>query len=477
MGNAAQVYKPWVALLATGELLVVAFCSMGFGPGQCHFPNGTAAEHALFWRSSDHGVSWSAGEARQDLLGREFSLSVLRDGTILMPGADLDCHPGCSYPSRLSRSTDSGNSFSTIGLRLPGVAWDHTNSDRSVIEVGGKTLLGLSCSADYAKPTPCRRNDSSYWVSTDSGATWDKGGKEPFAGPVGALAHPDTQGWDDGDGFFGESTTVVLRDSTLLHAGRLGTVFNTTWKPPGFDEYDGMFAARSTNGGAQWEFLGCREGAADCNMIPCEHGPHPQCAGLPSFGSAGEMYPNFLELRDGRVLLTFTVRCGQTPLPPVKGMYWCNDTKDGHGLGLRAVLSTDKGRTFAFDRDRLVLMEQPFFASVQPSGGGYGNTVETKDGSLVTVGSWRDPSGAIHSEALRWRLPAAGKSPNGGGNSGGTKIIGRVVLHPPRLMGSTITVPARRGGNVTLKNNESWGIESSFSLSPSNGVLVCPQDR
>ena len=75
----------------------------------------------------------------------------------------------------------------------------------------------------------------------------------------------------------------------------------------------------------------CREGAADCSRVPCEHGPHPQCAGLPSFGTAGEMYPNFLELRDGRVLLTFTVRCGQTPLPPARGMYWCNDTKDGHG--------------------------------------------------------------------------------------------------------------------------------------------------
>ena len=43
-GSEAQVYKPWAALLPSGEILVVAFCAMGFGPGQCHFPNGTAAE-------------------------------------------------------------------------------------------------------------------------------------------------------------------------------------------------------------------------------------------------------------------------------------------------------------------------------------------------------------------------------------------------------------------------------------------------
>ena len=94
------------------------------------------------------------------------------------------------------------------------------------------------------------------------------------------------------------------------------------------------------------------------------------------------------------------------------------------------MLSTDRGQSWSFEHDRLVLLEQPFFPSPQPSGGGCarrlplcllsfvaalsdagvcvhadGNTVESADGSLVSVGSWRDPSGAIHCEAVRWRLP------------------------------------------------------------------------
>ena len=52
------------------------------------------------------------------------------------------------------------------------------------------------------------------------------------------------------------------------------------------------------------------------------------------------MYPNLLELADGRLLLTFTVRCGRKLVAPVGGMYWCNETLDAHGLGLRGVLST-----------------------------------------------------------------------------------------------------------------------------------------
>ena len=59
---------------------------------------------------------------------------------------------------------------------------------------------------------------------------------------------------------------------------------------------DGMWSARSTDGGAHWGWVGCREGAGD-GSIPEEH-PHPQCKGLPDFGTVAEMYPNLLELSD-----------------------------------------------------------------------------------------------------------------------------------------------------------------------------------
>lgn len=414
-------YKPFAAVLPSGDLLVIAFCPMGSRVGQCSFPNGTAAEHALFWRSSDDGVSWSANaEDRMDMLGREFSLSVLADGTILAPASNLDCNPGCDYPTQLWRSADSGSTWHRANIRIPGVAWDHTNTDRSVIEVDGRALLGVSCRGDSGKPAPCPKNMSLYWVSTDRGLSWAKSGlcsggrsgvcTEPtdnstglMAGPnaaCGTVAFPSSAGWDGQDGFFGESTTTVLRSGTILHAGRLGTAYKTTH----FDEYDGMWLAASTDSGRSFKFRGCRRGADGSGPQPVQT-PHPQCASLAPFGEIGEMYPNILELADGRLLLTFTVRCGVTAVPSVGGNFRCNDTHDGFGLGLRGVLSTDQGLSWAFDNDRLILQTQPFFASPEPSGGGYGNTVQTKDGALVTVGSWRSPDGAIHSEAVRWRLP------------------------------------------------------------------------
>ena len=168
-GSLASAYKPWAAVLPSGELLVVAFCGMGFAEGQCNFPNGTSAEHAIFRRSSDHGASWTAGEDRVDVLGREFSLSVLKDGTLMMPAADLDCHPGCPYPSTLWRSTDSAKTWEMRGLRMDGVGWGHTNSDRTVIELAGEARLGVSCSNDFSKPAevwlahriPTQGNDAS----------------------------------------------------------------------------------------------------------------------------------------------------------------------------------------------------------------------------------------------------------------------------------------------------------------------------
>ena len=409
-----QIYKPWIVQLpGTAELLIVAFCPMGFGPGQCTFRNGTASEHAIFWRSSDSGASWSReGEDRVDVRGREFSLSVLQDGTLLMPSGNADCHPGCPFPTDLWRSTDSARTWSKLGLRMTGVGWGRSRSDRTVIELDGEARLGMSCSGDFrTKPIACAKNTSSWWRSNSSGASWDMGtvaknGKQKYP-PIGTVGHPDTQGWDDNSGFFGQST-IVLRNSdnrTLVHTGRLNTAEGTAPGAPrvSFDEYDGMFAARSSDGGASFQFIGCREGAGDYS-IPEEH-PHPQCAGLPSFGTVGEHYGNLLELADGRLLLTFTVRCGMKISPKVNGKYWCNGTYDGRGLGLRGVLSTDSGVSFAFDSDRAVIMEQRAFPSPQPSGGGYGNTVQMPDGALVTVGSWRDPSGAMHAEAVRWRLP------------------------------------------------------------------------
>jgi hypothetical protein len=39
------------------------------------------------------------------------------------------------------------------------------------------------------------------------------------------------------------------------------------------------------------------------------------------------------------------------------------------------------------------------------SGGGFGNTVQLQDGSLMTAYSYRDARGLTHLETARYRLP------------------------------------------------------------------------
>lgn len=67
------------------------------------------------------------------------------------------------------------------------------------------------------------------------------------------------------------------------------------------------------------------------------------CLGLVVGGWTGELYPRYLKLIDGRVLLTFTVRCGRN----VDGsgtpdhLHHCVNTTDGENVGLRAAFSYD----------------------------------------------------------------------------------------------------------------------------------------
>ena len=87
---------------------------------------------------------------------------------------------------------------------------------------------------------------------------------------------------------------------------------------------------------------------------PCDNERYQQ------FGAGGELYPRYLDLQDGRVLLTFTVRCGRTILTTnATTHHHCVNTTDGENIGLRAVLSTDHGRTFDFEHDRIIIMVQP----------------------------------------------------------------------------------------------------------------------
>jgi hypothetical protein len=365
-------YKPWIAQLKNGELLIVAFC-FGGKPSNELSPGQPYLERAVFWRSRDGGKSWGPREERPDLHGREFALTCLSDGTLLMPchflANDAANRAGYTH-SKLFRSTDHGHTWSESRIGPEGFPEKaQTSTDWNAVEVPdperpGKLLVQFGVGMQSGRKLA--PSHVFLWRSRDSGATWDK------------SLNPDTDGWIDVDGFFSQSTTYRSRSGVLWHPVRVDAT-GPHWKlaeRPGVenrlgDNDDRTMLWKSVDNGRTWR----------------------RHADGGRFGTYGEMYPRFLRLRDRRLLLTFTVRSNST---------------DGYPLGLRALVSPDDGESWDFEHDRIAIADR----NTGPSGGGFGNTIQLRDGTLVSVYSYRGEDRATHVEAVRWKLPRAARRPN-----------------------------------------------------------------
>ena len=242
-------YKPFIAQLKSGDLLVVAFCF-----GKIEGVDGYV-ERAVFWRSKDGGRTWGAREERLDIQGREFGLTSLNDGTLLMT-----CHwlandvfnPSGHTHSKVFRSTDEAKTWSEIRIGPDGfpnraetvadwMAFEIPDEDRP-----GKFLACLGVSMQNgAKNAP---KVVRIWRSRDSGKTWDK------------SLHPDTAGWIDVDGFFSQTVTFRAESGRMLHPVRVDRT-GPHWHIPGTpkklakergDQGDRMMLWESADNGRTW---------------------------------------------------------------------------------------------------------------------------------------------------------------------------------------------------------------------------------
>jgi hypothetical protein len=358
-------YKPWIAQLKSGELLIVAFCYDGTPSDK--LPAGEPyLERAVFWRSPDGGRTWGPREERSDIHGREFALTVLADGTLILPchflANDAANKAGYTY-SKVFRSANEGKTWTEQRVGPEGFPDKaQTSTDWTAVEWPdrerpGKTIVQLGVGMQQGgKLAP---KHVFLWRSRDGGANWDR-----------SLA-ADTDGWIDVDGFFSQSTTYRAASGVLWHPVRVDAT-GPHWKLPAAsgvetrsgDQDDRMMLWKSTDDGRTWR----------------RHKDDGR------FGDYGEMYPRFLRLLDGRLLLTFTVRSSST---------------DGYPLGLRAIISRDDGESWDFRHDRIVISDRNHGAS----GGGFGNTIQLDDGTLVSVYSFRGEDDQTHVETVRWMLP------------------------------------------------------------------------
>jgi len=348
-------YKPWITKLNNGDLLVTCF----------HAGREPFDEHAVFWRSTDGGDSWSDRVARKDIVGREFAVTQLATGSIVMTchflAQDKRNTDGYAY-SKLFHSHDNGKTWKETRVGPEAFPTKQpTNTDRNLFEMPDPDDPTMAIACMGISTSGYHENKASYtsiWTSKDGGDTWNKDWR------------PDTDNWDDFDGFFGQSYTYRSPSGKLLHVvrvdrrGKYWKLGNQQLANERGDQGDRMMIWRSLDKGKTWRRLN-------------KHG---------DFGGYGEMYPRFLKLNDGRLLLTFTVRSNAT---------------DGYALGLRGLLSYDDGETWDFENDRIIID----YANQGPSGGGYGNTVQLTDDSLVSTYSYRGTDGKTHVEVIKWKLP------------------------------------------------------------------------
>lgn len=336
-------YKPCVARLPDGELLLTAFHQ--------HKRDGNKVmEQTLLFRSRDGGKSWSSPE-KLALLGREPYLTVLPDGTVFITGHLLanDERNGWGYTCGfLHRSTDRGRTWESTRIESEGIKPKASNhSTRNVLRLTDGTLrLGV----DYDGGG----GPFLMWRSTDGGQTWDKTPKcEPrdFASKYGFFGG-ETWLWQARSGKIWafvrvDSNELPIKDRPIKS---------------GNDQSDHFILFSSADGGKSFDRIR-------------------------DFGDYGEMYMSLVRLQDKRLLLTFTVRDLKPP------------------LGVRAIpgIETDDGFDFDFDHDRILLDTK---TSSRPQGGGFGPTVQLDDGTLVTSCSYRGEDSKSHLEVVRWRMPA-----------------------------------------------------------------------
>ncbi len=372
-------YKPCVAKLNNGDLLVSAFRTApaihGAYWSNYHDwnandqpwmdPQRIVLETTLLFRSTDGGRLWSPPRLA-NVAGREPYLSVMEDGTLLMTAhlssSNIINKDGYCY-GLLHRSPDNGESwFTTRAQPQMAVPARYSYADcttRNVIQLQDGSYFFIASGVGPDADTVFR--------SRDGGVLWD----EQYPAVVGDQ--PEGYLWP----VFGEAVLWQARSGNLfvilrvdcrgwpnIEGGSLGMN-----KEDMIDQYDRLVLYKSEDEGRTWH-------------------------GVREFADYGQMYPAITRLQDGRLLLTFTQRAKDRP------------------LGLRAVVGTEHDDGIDFDLTSDVIVIEEHTPDHKDSGGGFGRTVQLDDGTLVSSYSYKKDSdewagnySGLHLEIARWRLP------------------------------------------------------------------------
>lgn len=341
-------YKPALVALPNGQLLLAMFLPITN-------KDGTYEEDTTLYRSGDGGQTWDSGTPLPGL-GREAYFTLLSDGTLLMTASvistDYRNTTGYTY-AVLYRSSDGGVTWTSTNIQSADAPGGTTVvTSRNVLELADGTLmLGVG-----AKPR------SEYlWRSHDMGLTWDKT-LVPADPPAPFNEAANTIPWVQ-ELVLSQAGNGDLLGIARVYCTAVPAIATLPKDCAGNDLETLDVLLRSHDGGQTWTLD-------------------------PPLGTTyGEMYASLRPLPNNRVLFTYTVRSLGSP------------------LGVNAVFGTESASGFLLTLTSDVLLLDAETPSTQPSGGGFGNTVQASDGTFVTSYSYRAGNGNTYAAVVRWKLP------------------------------------------------------------------------
>ena len=309
------------------------------------------------------------------------NLTRLPDGTILLVGFDQPSHGLVEGDVACWASEDEGQTWAkrgTLTQHAPGtVRMNHAVG----LDAEGNLIALVGGWTDHQQPgapkrKPFRDAILRPWVCTsdDGGRTWAVD-KTFIADPLGREFV-----------VFGD---IVVSDHGRLNASGYGTTY---WEKPG--PWMPYFLT-SDDDGATWEVRSkIAEGLSETALLYLGEGEWLAAIrgkttvlyrstddGLTwtdegAVSEARQIPAHLLRLRDGRILLTM------------------GDRRAGH-LGVRARISTDKGKTWG---------ETWYVASMPESDGGYPASIERKDGKILTL-FYSKEGETYAARAAIWQVP------------------------------------------------------------------------
>ena len=350
--GARMGYKPNVVELSTGELLLANFHTHHEA-----YDDGSMCEHIVLHRSTDGGCTWRSQHV-DHLWGREPYLNLLSDDVLIITTHFLesDVRNRSDHTTvYLHRSEDRGETWTSANVDVDMIPEKvaYTYTSRNIIELAdGTSILGVGCG-----------HDTDYlFRSSDRGQTW-------------AVEKMATIGFDSATyeySILQEGVFHVTDGGRLLLFARCDVRAISFDSPlPGLpdftdvgdspsDHFDVEIIFESADGGGSW------------NAVQA----------LPILGC---MYPSLCSLGEGCYLFNYTQR---VPLADRRmGVY---------GLLLR---EREDG-TFAVDVEQDLIAIDEKTPDYFDSGGGFGNTLQLRDGSLLTPYSYLDADPEIE-ELLR----------------------------------------------------------------------------